>query len=53
MDDDICGYLSKAFSYMLRREGVNIEGENQVANTYEIVVKDKKFSIYKIGIFRR
>ena len=48
MHEDICRYLSKAFSYMLRREGINIEVEGHVAGTYEIVVKDKKLPFTKL-----
>ncbi len=47
MHDDICRYLSKAVSYMLRREGVNIEVGDQVAGKYEILVEDKKFPFAK------
>ena len=47
MHDDICGYFSKAFSYILRREGVKIEVEDQIAGKYEILVEDKKFPFAK------
>ena len=48
MHDDICGYISKAFSYMLRREGIDIRVGEQVLGNYEIIIEDKFLPFTKL-----